>query len=217
MNGAVQIGRHVPASLGPVFMVAACLLGAVFTADAATGWTVHRGAADGFQIATPSSWLAVPGSPTAANKLAAALQAQGKVAAARLVRAYAADNASSGENRVLDGIQFPIRTSPTRTDFYLVKDHWPKGFTSDRTSVGILGEALFMHLKKLPGFRMTTKNPTFLTLPAGFAASWSGTVGAHIGFTWYLLGGPRNSEWQLELRTESAETGRRSASLSTNR
>jgi hypothetical protein len=177
----------------------------------ATGWTVYRDQVNQFRLATPTGWIMVPGSRQAASRLAASLKRKGKVRQATLVRSYLADNYQSGENRVVDGIQYAIRTSPILTDFFLVKDHLPKSPKSDPTTLRIIAGAIFDGLAKQSGVRMTTKAPRSVRLHGGDGIAFSGTVpavgfgGRKTGFAFYVLLGPANTEWQLEFRTDSRQ------------
>jgi hypothetical protein len=178
-------------------------------AIASTGWVVHRDQSNHFQIATPGQWVIIPGLRSAALSVAASLKKRSKLRQATIVRSYLADNYQSGENRVLDGVQYPIQTSPILTDFLIVKDHLPSGVSSDSRTLSALGDVLFGGLAKERGVHMTTKKPVHLRLHAGEAVSFSGAVlasgfgGALTGFTFYLFLGPQREEWQIEFRTDS--------------
>jgi hypothetical protein len=183
-------------------------------AAAGSAWTTHRDQANHFRIAAPSQWVIIPGSRAAATKLATSLEKQNKVRQATLVRSYLADNYQSGENRILDGVQYPIQTSPILTDFFLVKDELPSGLKSNSNTLNLIGDALFSGFVKQPGVHMTTRKPVHLKLPAGEAVLFSGTVpadgfgGRSTGFAFYSLLGNGKDEWQIEFRTDSRSLSR---------
>jgi hypothetical protein len=189
----------------------ACLVSGA--APAATAWTVYRDTANGFSISTPKPWVLVPGSRAEAQRLAASYEKKGETRQATLVRAYLADNYQSGEDRVLDGIQFPTRTSPILTDFVFVKDHLPSGMKSDPDTLSLIAQTIFGGLAKQHGIKLNTKAPTDLRLPAGNAIEFSGSGpaegfgGRRTGFDLYMLLGPARTEWQIEFRTDSTRLG----------
>ena len=83
---------------------------------AAAGWMTHRDKADGFQVASPSTWIVLPHSKAAALRLAAALTRQGKAHQAGLVRSYATDGWQNTPTRVFDAVVYPApAVSPIAT------------------------------------------------------------------------------------------------------
>lgn len=187
----------------------ACVLSGV--AIAATPWAVYRDSVNQFSVAVPKTWVMVPGLRAAALRLAASYEKKGEARQATLVRSYLADNYQSGENRVLDGIQYPIQTSPILTDFLLVKDHLPQSLKSNQTTLKLIARSIFASLSKAAGVKMNGKSPTSIRLKAGDAMVFSGTVpavgfgGRRTGFAFYILLGPNRTEWQFEFRTDSRQ------------
>jgi hypothetical protein len=137
--------------------------------------------------------------------LATSFEKNGKPQQATLVRAYLADNRQSGEDRVLDGIQFPIPRAAPITDFFFVKDHLPKGMKSNSTTLNRVGKAFFDGFHNDPTFTLTTGLTQF-RLAGGEAVAFQGTAlgtsGKKKGFAFYVLLGPGNTEWQFEFRTD---------------
>jgi hypothetical protein len=195
---------HVTASL----LAVACTLAA--GAAAATRWAVYRDTVNQVSIATPAKWVRVPGSRAAALRLIASLRKRGETRQATLVRWYMDDNSQSGEDRIVDGIQYPIRTSPILTDFVLVKSRLPKSLKSDPATLDVIAKAIFVEFLK-DGSRMTTGDPVKIRLPAGRAEVLSGAVtaagfgGRKTGFAIYILLGPGRTEWQIQFRTDSRQ------------
>jgi hypothetical protein len=189
----------------------ACAFASV--AIASTGWAVYRDQANGFSIAAPTGWVMVPGSRPAALSLAASFEKKGESRKASLVRSFLADNSQSGEDRVVDGVQYPVQTSPMFTDFVLVKDHLPKGLASDQTTLRLIGNAIFDEFAKQSGAKLTTASPRQIRLSSRTVIEFSGAIpavgfgGRKAGFAFYILLGPNRTEWQIEFRTDSRRLG----------
>jgi hypothetical protein len=186
----------------------------VFVAGAAAaGWMTHRDKADGFQVASPSTWIVLPHSKAAALRLAAALTRQGKAHQAGLVRSYATDGWQNTPTRVFDAVVYPApAVSPIATDVLIDRRPLPPGTKADASTLRAAGNGIFDSLKSSSGVKMGTKKPLFVSLSGGNAAFMYGTVvasgfgGLKTGFLSYFLLG-HGFIWQVELRTDSRYLG----------
>jgi hypothetical protein len=178
---------------------------------AGSSWRAYRDHTNGFAIETPASWVLVPGSSRLATRLALNLEKSGNRKRAALVRDASRGNFESSMGRaVLDGIQFPVQTTPILTDFMLSRNLLPVGVASDSATLKAIASEELGTLASTPGVRMLSPKSRLVTLGNIYARTFTGSIpapkygqGVRTGFEFFVLLGPGRALWQIEFRTSA--------------
>jgi hypothetical protein len=202
-----MVGSRAAALTVATFLGCAALLPS--SGAASTPWRTHIDQVNHFALATPSGWIWIPHTKSAALRLAASLRAQGRLHQAALVKSFATDAWQTDPTRIFDAIAYPATGSPIATDLVVTRKALPSGVSPTQSSLKEIAQVLYDGFKSQRGTKMREPRPLAVSLDANPSYLISGSVpavgfgGRRTGFVLYLLI-DRRGLYSVTFRTDSS-------------